>query len=156
MTISVTRWRWPPGGLRRPRSGIASMLVSAKHMFCPWAEGENAPVHSSCGGEGPLDQLVRKANDSIFCDRLSNPAGVGVRHSQELHLYSSAPNGCRNAQGCQGAPILGLEYRKEEGVGAVKWHHDGSRLRPDQASGDRNDPFMKRLDSRPSHSPIFV
>lgn len=84
--------------------------------------------------EGPLDQLVRKANDSIFYDRLGNSAGVGVRHSQELHLYSSAINGCRNAQGCQGAPILGLEYWKEEGVDVVRWDHAASRLRFNQAS----------------------
>jgi hypothetical protein len=75
----------------------------------------------------PLDQLVRKADDSIFYDRLGNSAGVGVRHSQKLHLYSSAVNGRRNAQGCQGTPILGLEYRKEEGVSAG----DGIMIVPD-------------------------
>jgi hypothetical protein len=83
------------------------MLVSANHTPFPWVEGENAPVHSSSG--------------------LGNSAGVGVRHSQKLHLYSSAVNGRRNAKGCQGAPILGLEYRKEEGVGA----EDGIMTVPD-------------------------
>lgn len=86
------------------------------------------PFTPPCGDEGPLDQLVRKANDPIFCDRLSNPVGAGIRYSQELHLHSGAINGRRNAQSRQGATIVGLEYRKEEGVVAMKWYYDGSRL----------------------------
>lgn len=71
--------------------------------------------------------MVRNANDSI-CDRFSNSAGAGVRHSQELYLHSGAINGRPNTQGCQDPSIMGLQDRKEEGLAGQRWHHNGSRL----------------------------
>ena len=42
--------------------------------------------------------------------RLGNPDGVGVCHSQELHLCPDTIDGSGHAQGGQDPPVVGLEY----------------------------------------------
>lgn len=51
--------------------------------------------------------------DAVANDyRLGNTDGVGVRHSQKLHLCSDTIDGSGHPQGCQDPPVVGLEYRQ--------------------------------------------
>lgn len=70
-------------------------------------EGASEFVSICSGGETDTDHTSET--------RLSNAAGAGVRHPQELHLCESASDGGHSAQGGQGAQRMGLGDRQEEG-----------------------------------------
>lgn len=56
----------------------------------------------------------------LFFIRYLDATGLGVRHSQELHLHPGPVDGGGDAQGRPGAEGLGLGYREEEAEIAEK------------------------------------
>lgn len=102
------RWNEYRAALKEARQSGNSEQVE----IVGWGVEEAEERNKSDASTTFLSDLTDESGMTDHNIRSWYPTGARLRHSQELHFPPSPAGSCRDAQGRQGAAILGLEYRK--------------------------------------------